>query len=101
MLVAANFLNFLGTTWVMAYYIRWRLEYRAVPLYVPILHAVLNMWTSLGVIFVCFVILAKRAGGIWTVGAYGDQHERVSKDSRWSAGQSTVGRPSQQEGFYT
>lgn len=79
LLAFANFFNIIGTTWNMAYYIRWHLHDNPRPAYVPILHAMLQMWTSLVVLLLCYVIFKKKAGGIWTVGQYG-RTDRVVKE---------------------
>lgn len=63
----------------MAYYIRWHLHNNPRPDYVPILHATLQMWTSLVVLLLCYTIFTKKAGGIWTVGRYGTA-DRVHKE---------------------
>lgn len=79
LLAFANFFNIIGTTWNMAYYIRWHLHYNTWPGYIAILHAALQMWTSLVVLLLCYAIFTKKAGGIWTVGRYG-RTDRVVKE---------------------
>lgn len=79
LLASANFFNIIGTTWNMAYYIRWHLHDNLRPGYISILHAMLQMWTSLVVLVLCYVIFTKKAGGIWTVGGYGTG-DRIVKE---------------------
>ncbi|KAL2753109.1 hypothetical protein ACRALDRAFT_1072848 [Sodiomyces alcalophilus JCM 7366] len=73
LLVFANFLNFIGTTWNMVFYIRYRLQGRFPPLYVGILHAILAMWTSVALLVIAWWILVRKAGGVWTTGRYGNK----------------------------
>ena len=93
LLIVANFLNVLGNTWFMVDCIRWPLGALGLPDYIAILQDLLGKWTSVGVLLLCYFIMAKRAGGIWTVGAYGS-HEARSKDPRVSAEHSSIEQPS-------
>ncbi|ROT36123.1 hypothetical protein SODALDRAFT_352936 [Sodiomyces alkalinus F11] len=71
LLVFANFLNLIGTTWNMVFHIRYRLQGHTPPLYVGILHAILAMWTFVAVLVLAWWILVRKAGGIWSTGRYG------------------------------